>query len=240
NNVVTGAVTINSGTLQVGIGGSEGSIGAASITNNGALIVNKSTTDTISGTISGTGTLAKQGSGTLVLTASNTYSGATTIDVGGTLQVGNGGTTGSFGTGGITDNGTLTFNRSNNVTYAGVIPGTGNLVKAGGGVLELTGINTYGGSTTVSGGWLKANEGAGLPVNSNLNLAGGILQTTATTFTRNLGANAGEFQSTSGVSGFSAQGGDLTVTINNSGNPLAWGSGTFNPLTLMLDDATAT
>ena len=51
---------------------------------------------TFGGVISGTGTLTKAGTGTTTLTGANSYSGTTTISAG-TLQVGNGGTTGSWG-----------------------------------------------------------------------------------------------------------------------------------------------
>jgi fibronectin-binding autotransporter adhesin len=64
---------------------------------------------TVNGAIEGNtegGTLNKQGMGTLILTANNTYSGGTTITAG-TLQVGNGGTTGSLGTGAVTNNAAL-------------------------------------------------------------------------------------------------------------------------------------
>ncbi|MEO0474580.1 MAG: autotransporter domain-containing protein [Planctomycetota bacterium] len=50
--------------------------------------------------------------------------------------------------------GTLTTGDGQNTTYAGVISGTGNLVKTGPGIFTLTGVNTYTGTTTVSGGIL--------------------------------------------------------------------------------------
>ena len=88
------------------------------IANAGALIFNRSNALTYGGVISGAGSVTKLGAGTLTLTGANTYSGGTTITAG-TLQVGNGGTTGSV-VGNIVDNGALVFNRSNALTYGGV------------------------------------------------------------------------------------------------------------------------
>ena len=67
--------------------------------------------------------LTKVGGGTLILTGANTYSGGTVIS-GGTLQLGNGGTTGSI-VGNVTDNGVFAINRSDAVTFAGTISGSG-------------------------------------------------------------------------------------------------------------------
>ena len=134
DNTYTGVTTISGGTLQLGNGGTAGSI-AGDVVNNGALVVNRSNAATLSGTISGTGSLTKNGAGTLTLTGDNTYAGTTTINAG-TLQLGNGGTTGSVA-GTIVDNGVLVFNRSDAVTYGGVISGTGALVQSGAGTLTL-------------------------------------------------------------------------------------------------------
>ena len=62
-------------------------------------------TETLAAPISGPGALSKVGTGTLILTADSTYAGGTTIAAG-TLQLGNGGTTGSI-VGDVVDNGTL-------------------------------------------------------------------------------------------------------------------------------------
>ncbi len=80
---------------------------------------------TLGGVISGSGNLVQLGSGTVIITGANTYTGGTTISAG-TLQVGNGSTTGSI-SGNVTDNGTLAFDRSDSVTFGGVISGTGGL-----------------------------------------------------------------------------------------------------------------
>ncbi|HAT7904314.1 TPA: autotransporter-associated beta strand repeat-containing protein, partial [Legionella pneumophila] len=116
-------------------GGTVGSI-AGNILNNAALIFNRSNALTYAGVISGTGTLTKLGAGVLTLTGNHTFSGDTTISAG-TLSIGSGGTTGSI-VGNIIDNSALIFNRSDNLTYAGVISGSGTLTKQGSGVLSLT------------------------------------------------------------------------------------------------------
>jgi fibronectin-binding autotransporter adhesin len=111
-------------------------------------IDNSSAVTDVTGAITGTGGLIKTGNGTLLLTGTNTYTGGTTISAG-TLQIGSGGTTGSI-TGDVTDNGVLGFDRSDTVTFAGVISGTGSVTQIGTGTTILTGTNTYSGGTTFS------------------------------------------------------------------------------------------
>ena len=77
--------------------------------------------------------MATTGAGTLILTATNTYTGGTTVNSGSTLQVGNGGATGQLGTGAVSNTGALVFNRSAALTVANAIGGTGNLTQAGAG-----------------------------------------------------------------------------------------------------------
>ncbi|ACF11780.1 filamentous haemagglutinin family outer membrane protein [Chlorobaculum parvum NCIB 8327] len=118
---------------------------------------NTGTASYIAGTISGTGSLTKDGTGTLVLIGNNTYSGTTTISDG-TLRVGSGMTSGTLGTGNVLDNSHLVFNRSDTSSYAGVISGTGDVTKDGAGTLILTGDNTYSGTTTINAGTLQVGN----------------------------------------------------------------------------------
>ena len=108
---------------------------------------------TVAGTISnnGAGLLTTDGTGTVVLTANNAYTGVTSIQ-GGTLQVGNAGTTGTLGTGSVTNNALLVFNRSDSspVAVANVISGTGAVTQAGTGTIKLTGTNTFTGTATLN------------------------------------------------------------------------------------------
>jgi outer membrane autotransporter protein len=182
-NTYSGETILNSGTLEAesttalspnsafmvnstlnlnGFSNTIGSLsGTGTVLNNGAAtatltVGHDNSNSTFSGVLeNGTSVLAliKSGTGVLTLTGTNTYTGGTTISAG-TLQLGNGGTTGSI-TGNVIDNGVLAFNRSDSVTFNGVISGQGTLVKQGGGTLTLTGMSTeFTGPTTVNDGSL--------------------------------------------------------------------------------------
>lgn len=153
NNTYTGATNISAGaTAQFGNGGTTGLI-TGNITNNGAMAVNLSSLlDTYAGVISGNGSFEKLGSNTLQLTGTNTYSGGTTVSAG-TLNIGNGGTTGSIA-GNVVNNSILAFNRSNSFTFSNLISGAGSVDKRGAGTVTLTAANTYTGGTLISQGTL--------------------------------------------------------------------------------------
>jgi fibronectin-binding autotransporter adhesin len=183
SNTQSGGMLISGGVLQVGTGGTVGALNGGSFTNNAALVINRSDAVLLTNIISGSGSLTNAGAGTLTLTAANTYSGATVISAG-TVQVGNGGTNGSLAASGtITNNGTLIFNRSDDLAQgsdfstAG-ISGTGNLVKQGAGTLTLNANNTYTGTTAVQSGTLvlasassNAITGSSITVESGATLA---------------------------------------------------------------------
>ncbi|TAK98314.1 MAG: hypothetical protein EPO07_12185 [Verrucomicrobia bacterium] len=136
-------------------------VSPGSVTFNNSSV---SYTLTGSGKITGLTGLTKQGSGTVVLnnTGVNDFIGSTTVS-GGTLQVGNGGTSGNLGGAAITMDAGLTFNRSDDIAVANIISGnaSGNLTKNGAGVLTLSAANTFTGAVTVAQGTLKpANNSA--------------------------------------------------------------------------------
>ncbi|MBI5129614.1 MAG: autotransporter domain-containing protein [Rhodopseudomonas palustris] len=84
-NTYSGGTTIAAGgLLTVGDGGTSGSI-TGDVLNNGNLTFTRSDTTSYGGVISGTGVVNKSGTGTLILSGANTYSGATRIQAG-TLQ----------------------------------------------------------------------------------------------------------------------------------------------------------
>ncbi|WP_341516586.1 autotransporter outer membrane beta-barrel domain-containing protein [Citrobacter gillenii] len=110
------------------------------------------------GVISGDGKFERAAGGTTIFTANNTYTGSTSIDQTGTLQLGSGGDTGEISAvSNILDNGVLAINRANNVLLGGVISGIGALQQIGGGITRLAGDNTYTGDTTVTHGTLLVN-----------------------------------------------------------------------------------
>jgi outer membrane autotransporter protein len=245
-NTYAGGTTISGGILQIGNGGTTGSI-VGNVVDNATLAFNRSDTVTYGGVVSGSGSLTKAGAGTLVLTGANTYAGGTTISSG-ILQIGNGGTTGSI-VGNIVDNAALVFNRSDSLIYGGIVSGTGSLTKMGAGTLVLTGANTYSGGTFVTSGILELNgsvasivnvaaagrlSGTGT-VNGGIANAGVIAPGTAAnpfgtlTATGNVTFSAGSFlQPTISGAGTSSllQAGSITITAGQV-RPQTTGSSLF-------------
>ncbi|WP_052949531.1 autotransporter-associated beta strand repeat-containing protein [Dyella japonica] len=154
NNTYTGNTVVNAGLLQIGNGGTTGSIASPTVIVDtaGTLGFDRSDTMTLAGTISGAGDVVQSGTGTTVLTATNTYAGGTAISAG-TLQLGNGGANGTI-VGNVADNGTLAFNRSDVYTFGGLVSGTGGVTQLGSGTAVLTGANSYTGATNVQAGTL--------------------------------------------------------------------------------------
>ena len=168
SNTYSGGTTISEGTLQVGNGGGAGSMTGA-VLDNGTLALSRSDTATFAG-VSQQARAAwrRLGPGTWVLTGANTFSGATTISSG-TLQLGGSGSI--AGTSGVLDNGSLAFSRSNALTFAPVVSGSGSLTQAGTANLTLSGGNTFSGATTISSGSLTLANPLALQ-NSTLGTSG--------------------------------------------------------------------
>ena len=164
-----GAAVIAAGTIQIGDGGTIGTIGATPVSGAGTLAFNRNDTLTVASPISGSVTVYQNGGGTAILTGNNNYSGATTIN-NGTLQVGSGGTTGSLGTGTVQNNSTLVFNRSDPITVADGISGGGAIRYVGGNTLTLSGSNSYNGQFTVANGTLLVGSTTAIPNNSSVGL----------------------------------------------------------------------
>jgi fibronectin-binding autotransporter adhesin len=122
-----------------------------------------------------------------------------------------------------------------------------SLTKSNTSTWILQGTNTYSGVTTISGGTLRANDNVGLPGasstngGSNLNIAGGILETGAN-LERAGGSGQTQMRITSGTSGFSANGANVQVAFGTIASPtsLTWATAPFQPGTFVLNGAGAT
>jgi fibronectin-binding autotransporter adhesin len=120
---------------------------------NATRIVHTDVDATIASEISN-GNVFKQGSAKLILTGANTY-GNTTISSG-TLQIGDGGTSGTLGSGTVANNGTLIFHRSDSATFSNSISGSGSVIKNGSGTVVFNNANhSYTGGTTINQGTVE-------------------------------------------------------------------------------------
>jgi autotransporter-associated beta strand protein len=163
--------------------------------------------------------LSKLGTNTLTLDQNNTYTGRTLIS-GGTLQLGNGGTTGALSTTStILNNGTLTINRSNPVAQgtdftAAPISGTGGLIQAGSGTTTLSSANTFSGTTTVSAGVLNLTNERALQNSALVTTGSGTVTFTGFTTPVLGGLSGGSGDLASIIPGFDS----TELTINNGSN----------------------
>ena len=172
-------------TINVNLAGGElrvngdSDIGAVSLTGNGGAIDTTGATIT-AGVISGDGNIQKKGSGTLVLNASNTHKGNTTISEGkvqissaaglgagtngklvldgGSLQVVSGAAIDLAKDAVITSNNGTVDTTDNNVTLLGAVSGAGQLIKSGSGTFKLANeANTFEGGVRIKEGTLEVN-----------------------------------------------------------------------------------
>jgi autotransporter-associated beta strand protein len=145
SNTYTGGTIINAGTLQIGTGGTTGSI-TGDVSNSGTLAFNRSNSYSFGGVISGSGAVTQAGSGNLTLTGANTYSGGTTIS-GGTLTAGHLNALGST-SGALTLNGgTLDLGSFNQTVGAVSIGASGGTLTASSGALNATSVTQVSSST---------------------------------------------------------------------------------------------
>ncbi|ECT9452629.1 autotransporter outer membrane beta-barrel domain-containing protein [Salmonella enterica subsp. enterica serovar Nima] len=138
-----GNTNINGGTLSANDAAALGS-GDVAIAENAKLELGQGTLDN---NVTGGGQIIKSGSGDLIVTGDNTYSGGTTI-TGGMLTADH---ADSLGTGAIANNGVLQVGEGE---LENTFSGSGSLVKTGMGELTLSGDNTYSGGTTIADGVL--------------------------------------------------------------------------------------
>ena len=234
SSAYTGAITLSGGILSALNATNTLGSGDLTITNTATIGTELSSTGLLNNRIfvtAGTATLGRKvgtlilakdvtfggtsnvvfGQGTVVLggNLTNTGTGTWSVNSGVTLQIGNGGTTGAI-EGGAAFNlatGSLVFKRSDDVTYSGVLSGTGSLTQSGTGSLTLTGANTYTGTTNVSAGTLTLASGASLATSGFTTAVGATLALNSSATVTTL-SSSGNIQIGSGA----------TLTLDNSTN----------------------
>ncbi|WP_182040139.1 autotransporter-associated beta strand repeat-containing protein [Bombella mellum] len=199
--------------IRVGDGTSEGK----NITAEIASVIDGSHVD-------GGTALHKADLGTLILSSDNDFARPTRIDAG-TLQLGNGGTTGSVGSQEIINNGTLAVDHSNDITLAQPISGTGSLVQKGSGTTTLSGDNTYAGDTKVDDGRLNITGtiAGNLNNNATTDVNGGRVGGT-TTNTGTLTAENGTLAHLDNSGKATLTGGQLASATNSGAMTLGQGN----------------
>lgn len=171
-----GAVTVSDGTLQVGDGSTPASLaGPATVSSGGRLELANGTLAAV--TVDAGGTLdvtagsvggLLTSSGTATLTGGTLAAGAAVNA--GTLALGTGGTIGTpAGNVAVSAGATLRLNHANDLTYAGVLSGTGSVVKSGTGTLTLgANSNPFTGTVTINGGSLVLRDVTGGDISPSL------------------------------------------------------------------------
>jgi len=154
----TGGTTITAGSLQVGNGGTTGALAASgTIVNNGNLTFNRSNTVTQGtdfGAISGSGSLTQAGSGALVLSSSNAFTGATTV-ASGTVKANAANALGSTSSITVQSAGLLQISASNSIND------TASVTLSGGTILRDSGVSeTFGNLSLTANSTIDYGSGA--------------------------------------------------------------------------------
>ncbi|MBQ6614805.1 MAG: autotransporter-associated beta strand repeat-containing protein [Thermoguttaceae bacterium] len=154
-NTYTGGTTINEGTLLLT---ENGTLGTGAITlNGGTLELGYDSDKTFTEDITGTGTLAKSGSGTLTISNAKSYTGNTAVKEG-KLLVSGAGTLGTEpGAISIAQGAELEFAvDEGDVKKTGAVSGLGTVLKTGAGTLQINNDNY---DESIQSGVINAQDG---------------------------------------------------------------------------------
>jgi autotransporter-associated beta strand protein len=127
------------------------------VTPKGVLVNSSSLNYAFSGVgnVTGTGAMTKQGSSAFtVANSGNNFTGGVNL-LQGTLQLGNGGTSGDLGSGPIANSGTFVLNRSDSFTLPNTVSGNGNLTQSGAGSVTVPVSGNSSGAVTINSGTLQ-------------------------------------------------------------------------------------
>jgi fibronectin-binding autotransporter adhesin len=194
-----------------------------SISPNGGLFKSGTGKAIVNSQVTGIANVQVDG-GILAFTTDNNYTGTTTINANGTLQIGdlsvNSGQTGSIPDAPITNNGTLKFARGLDQTFTTLVSGTGQIMQSGTGTLTFNGTNnTLTGGATVNNGFLKIATNVGALGTGPITVATGGTFISAIAGLTNPINLAGGTLSSSGLgtgAGTVYTSGDVTVTADST------------------------
>jgi autotransporter-associated beta strand protein len=184
-NVTGSSLTLNNGTIIVGDGTTNGSLAFNSIANQGTLIFQRSDTNAVGASISGSGGLTQNGTGVLTLSAGNSFLGPVTVAQG-TLKVGASGALGATNSGTTVQSGaTLDVNGislgGESVTaFGGGVNGEGAVYNSGAQITSGIRFLTLNGDTLLggTGPWNPSNNQGRWDVRgTNNNVVSGTLST---------------------------------------------------------------
>lgn len=203
--VFTGATPMTvAGRYTVQADASVGSLtGAGTVAiDSGRLTVGSGNTSSVfDGTISGSGVLAKTGSGTLTLASSAALHADSVVQAGAMVLE-----TDDI-SGDISNNASVIFDLAGGAYYAGSLSGSGSFTKLGAGILTLSGTNLFSGTFNVFAGGLLTDA---------IGLQGNVLNDALVTFDQAL---AGSYAATMSGNG---------ALVKTGAGRLNWtGTGTF-------------
>ena len=208
SNTYGGGTTITAGTLQIGPGGT---LGPNTVTDNSVLQMNRPDSFTLSNSVSGSGALVQNGTGTLILTGTNSYSGGTRVNAGNVAFS----STSSIPPG----SGTITINGPGAVNVSGAfstVTGWLNSTKvstASNGALALVGTSS---ESITMGSYSQLSLGAALPGTTY----SGVLTPAGSTYY--LGGGGGTLTFTPNLTGA------RSVVVENPGTVVLSGSNTYS------------
>ncbi len=152
-------------------------VGVTGTLTPGAVVVDASIgytfTAVSSGKLGNVSLLTKRGSGKLILDTDNTITAPTVIEAG-TLEIGGGAARGALGSGNITNNSLLSFNRTGTQTYSNLMTGAGSLLVQTNstGTVNIKGSNSLTGAIIHnSGGILNFSNPPTMGVPSSITIA---------------------------------------------------------------------